>query len=97
MKDKEAREQIHSLRRGIDEIVGVLNRFTNLNISIKDCPKCKHPVLAQQLADGNQYLALYVIGHNNAPTFQCLSCGSAFTCRDECVCKVIEDDRKPKG
>ena len=48
------------------------------DVSIKDCPKCKHPVLAQRFTN-------YTRVEPNVNVeweyyHQCLTCGSAFTC-----------------
>ena len=47
---------------------------TLCDISIRDCPKCEHPVLAKKI---------WSIIH------QCLTCGTKFTCSNECVCRVV--------
>ncbi len=53
------------------------------NLSIKDCPKCKHPVQAQVVlltAEANSYCY---------QANQCLTCGTKFKCSEELVCKII--------
>ncbi len=53
-------------------------------VSIKDCPKCKHPVMASNcevmVDDGSYHYDRH---------YQCLTCGSEFTCSSECVCKLV--------
>ena len=60
------------------------------SISIKDCPMCKHPVLAL-------YHKPNVAGHLAHPEvydegnyFQCLTCGSKFRCVEKKVCELIK-------
>ena len=56
------------------------------DISIKDCPKCKHPVLAQQNVICKTLSGNYIkYGH------QCLTCGSKFTCSEQQVCELIKE------
>ena len=89
MKDKEARKDLVMLR---NILVALKKRVqeSELDVEIKDCPKCKHPVMAQ-------YHKLYSVvnlchpkGYNTLDYFQCLTCGSKFTCSNECVCKLLD-------
>jgi len=92
MKDKELREELGmdgTWRRGSlwDRIEGSIEVTDRLKgISIKDCPKCKHPALV-----GDRTLFLehpkYKKGY-----FQCLTCGSKLTCSERSVCEVIKED-----
>ena len=82
MKDKEARGQIQSVQREM-RYNRELCRKEHLNaLSIKDCPKCKHPVLAQGLD--------YFVGVEIKTDFRCLTCGSKFRCFEKCVCEIVE-------
>ena len=92
MKDKEKLSEIDG-REGNEKIMpysaSILGRLFALetgelsNVSIKDCPKCKHLVMARFY----YVMPKLEIGER----FQCLSCGSKFFCTTECVCKVLED------
>jgi len=86
MKDKKAREEIEELLHQMECHIKSHRRNLLLGLSIKDCPKCKHLVLAKEWVDlwsGNTAVSY--------PThFQCLTCGVKFTCSNECVCKIIE-------
>jgi len=70
MKDKKARERAENANRRITD--HLLEEKRNQGISIKDCPKCKHPVMALNVkgeslvaaADLNRGLAEYRIGDN---------------------------------
>lgn len=106
MKDKEARSRIDSLGAqvlgsyGQTMILGgdsLLNRIEKLEyISIKDCPKCKHPVLVQKQVV-NHFGATTSITLSDVDTseltktFRCLTCGSKFTYSEKCVCRLIEE------
>lgn len=89
MKDKVARENIQRIADEVglnihqlkwaSKATNFLHRANALLdkfecISIKDCPKCKHPVLAKG------YCEIY----------QCLTCGVKFRCTEKCVCEVID-------
>ena len=52
------------------------------NLSIKDCPKCKHTALAQYKHE--QTLTIGGLFY-----YQCLTCGTKFTCSNKCVCEII--------
>ena len=58
------------------------------HLSLKDCPQCKHPVLARYI-DVPPYLArFYKIRQSH---FQCLTCGAKFTCTEKQVCELIKE------
>ena len=92
MKDKLARERAELALQEIRD-----HRHKALNVSIKDCPKCKHPALAQfvnrkiheltpqDVVDGNMR---WTQAH-----YQCLTCGSKFTCSEKCVCELLDEDK----
>lgn len=50
------------------------------DISIKDCPVCKHPVMAKLTEDRNVWY------------YRCLACGSKFTCSEKCVCELLKEE-----
>lgn len=81
MKDKVARRDIEELKLA-DGYLG--KRFHKLDeIDIKDCPECKHRVMALRgahaIREGSSYW-----------TYQCLAHGCKFTCKNEFVCRVVE-------
>lgn len=73
MKDKGARERIVTLERELHDRIKVLERT---GLTVKHCPKCEHPVLAQ--AVWAQIPELPRIGNLH----QCLTCGSKFTFKE---------------
>ena len=73
MKDKEARKDIKTLERELHDRIKVLERT---GLSVKNCPKCKHPVMAQAI--WAQTPELPRIGNLH----QCLTCGSKFTFKE---------------
>ena len=74
MKDKEIRERIESLEKDLHDRIKILERT---GLTVKDCPKCKHPVLAQ---------AKWAQASGQPPRIgnlhQCLTCGSKFTFKE---------------
>ncbi len=83
MKDKEARELITMTIDMITQLRVNAERDRELilkEVSIKDCPECKYPVLAQKISDGCSYSNA---GYHPS-VLQCLSCGTKFTCREKC-------------
>lgn len=75
MKDIESRLQIIELRDEMHNRIKVLERT---GLTIKNCPKCKHPVLA--IADWAQMIPLKV--PRIADSHRCLTCGSKFTFKE---------------
>lgn len=72
------------------------NRWMKLDdIFIKDCPKCKHPVLAvvtpQRINEVTPQDVLDGIRGWTPAHHQCLTCGSKFTCSEKCACELIEE------
>ena len=57
-----------------------LNSYPLKDISIKDCPACKHPVLAlnHKGTSGTEVISV------SWDYYQCLTCGSKFTCSEKC-------------
>ena len=84
MKDKEARKDTRDLYKMVYGFLRKIDEIPKLEgISIKDCPKCKHEVMAKT----------YYIAPTRFPgAFICLSCGTKFTCSK--VCKIVETDEK---
>ena len=52
---------------------------SGLDVDIKDCPKCKHPVVVQTLP--------YTYG----ATYRCLTCGVKFFCINKEVSEVLDE------
>ncbi len=87
MKDKEAQKDIKDIYTRLDSIEDSVRRYSDLPniLSIKDCPKCKHEVLAKEhkkvsLSGACLYTEFY----------QCLTCGSQFNCSEKQVCELIK-------
>lgn len=59
----------------IESVVGDLER--------KECPKCKHLILAMR--------SWRITQSCFQRRFQCLICGSEFTCSKKDVCELIEE------
>ena len=72
MKDKELYKRLDKLERETHDRIKALERT---GISVKNCPKCGHLVLA--IADWAEQLPLQMprISHSH----KCLTCGSEFT------------------
>lgn len=110
MKDKVARDMIGRVEyvcgkfggSGLKlDVASLRKRLADLEVelervSIKDCPKCGHPVLVQKRdgakIENSGYQWHGVTVYNYKPSyFQCLTCGSKFTCSDRCVCELVEE------
>ena len=93
MKDKEYILRLEQLEREVGIYATALAELSKATmgvegVSIKDCPKCEHSVLAQAVG---RY-TIYSVGYPGYPClYQCLTCGSKFTCSNECVCKIVEE------
>ena len=98
-KDKESRKRL-------DDLVGLSGDEQQLlndlhDVSIKGCPKRKHPVLVVKqsgisfttdTSTTGEWAATYFPLTDTAPEYyRCLTCGSRFTCSNECVCKLVEE------
>ena len=88
MKDKEARIRISSLEKPCAVGRPSLKPINPLEgISIKECPKCQHDVMVKSWEEhvgGSIPAALFRM------VFQCLTCGSKFTCSTKEVCELID-------
>jgi len=103
MKDKEAREHIGHVNFGwfeggsitgdglLFEVELLRRKVANLEfpsaLSVKDCPKCKHPVLAvfhPEEIETTYYASL-------SGWWRCLTCGVKFVCSNKQVCEVVKD------
>lgn len=86
-------ERIQTRIDGVERslVSRLVNATENLaNISTKDCPACKHEVLAKNLTGSkfdNDFLRAL-----DTKIYKCLTCGSKFTCSEECVCKLIKEE-----
>lgn len=104
MKDKEARE---STKEHKEKIEALDRRFNHImrelgGISIKDCPKCKHPVMTHLIgerqngfdpvASGSWSLAMPIY----QDVYQCLTCGAKLTCSEKCACELIDEEKSDK-
>ncbi len=91
MKDKEARKDINELHLAFGYFTQRFDGHPLKDLSIKDCPKCQHSVLAKEIAFNH-----YPMGDGktlNLPIplhYQCLTCGTKFTCSTKEVCEVID-------
>ena len=103
MKDKEARIHIDDLNEYTEILARRIGDLESAGICIKDCPKCQHPVLAQKIPDTSYNTITYIApdsvisgswyNHKPEHTFQCLACGTKFTCSEKCVCEIIKEER----
>ena len=105
MKDQDVRDRLGKFEAYIEGSCIALEKRLNLSlehiiagqvrlkwlwdVSIKDCPNCKHPALAKW--DNSDLLSkdgecIFASGYN-----QCLSCGTKFTCSAKGVCEIIKD------
>ena len=94
MKDREARVDILGLKMGVAKLESSQLDISIKGCSIKDCPSCKHPVMVQRK------LGVYTIsgtnpdfeqgGWDSKEIYQCLTCGSKFTCEPKLVCELID-------
>lgn len=75
MKDKEARKSIRELERDFHDRIKTLERT---GLTVKNCPKCKHPVLS--IADWAEMLPLQM--PRIAQSHRCLTCGTKFTFKE---------------
>ena len=73
MTDKDARKSIKLLEENLHDRIKVLERT---GLTVKNCPKCKHPVMAQAI--WAQSVGMPRIGNS----YQCLTCGSKFTFKE---------------
>lgn len=87
MKDEEVRERISRVEGRMRRLEQIVSPSFPKDISIKECPKCKHPVLARVIASFTEEAAFYPGGKKQ---YQCLTCGSKFTCSEKCVCELVE-------
>ena len=101
MKDKALRRKADDLEMAIARLREKHNLLVKLvgDVSIKCCPKCKHDVMAKKrnwdmIEDSSQWHDGRYIHRIGDSHYLCLTCGSKFTCSDECVCKLIEEELK---
>ena len=87
MNKKEMELALGYLQKRCDELEAQVDRLEERfeNISIKDCPKCKNTRLVQRCG---------IIGGKSpytpsAQPYQCLVCGTKFTCSTKEVCEII--------
>jgi len=105
MKDKEARKQLNDLSETIHgsfKNEGMITYTQALRgVSIKDCPKCNHPVMAQRIEKDkitHTTCSITNLTFNDSSVlteqhsyYRCLTCGSTIRCSQECVCKIVEE------
>ncbi len=98
MKDKKARKRIDNLEKVVDEKPfrdlidrgeGVIHNLWG--VVIKDCPKCNHPVLAIHHKQNLMGHWLHPEIHDAGDYYQCLTCGSKFTCTNKRVCELVKE------
>ena len=100
MKDKNLQGKVEWALEEIRQHQQLVNHNILDNISIKDCPKCKHPVLAKKIPDPSYNTITHITtiatlydswySHPTNDTYQCFTCGKEFTCSTKEVCEVIE-------
>jgi len=101
MRDEEARGRIARLEDGvygsydyqsgysISSRLNFLEERIVSGISIKDCPRCKHPVMAkEEIYPDDDWR-----DKNLQSWWRCLTCGCRFTCSNECVCREVRDEK----
>jgi len=99
MKDKKAREVNEEIAKAVDYLRGRICDVETFarSVSIEDCPKCKHPVLAVEkegeIIEGSRSCFYGGISYDRKPNYhQCLTCGVKFVCSNKQVCEVVKDD-----
>ena len=96
MKDKELRQTVQGLFKGIGYLLTFQCVPEENNLLVKDCPKCKHPVVALRTTETTPYHIKGEPARRGMITldcYQCLSCGVKFTCSNKCVCEVIKEEK----
>ncbi len=78
-----------------DRVLSVENELDALyelsNVSIKECPKCKHEVMAKGLVCWDEVPnTLGGVDAFGKFGYKCLTCGVKFTCTKKEVCEVVE-------
>lgn len=84
------------IQLGLGYYLKRIEALESLNISIKDCPQCGHPVLAQFVQEWIKNMGTNDLVNGTGlqgvrAHYRCLACGSKFTCEDKCVCKLMEE------
>ena len=97
MKDSEVREKARFNELAIDYLTRRIEILEGRMPEVKDCPECKHPVLAithpyrtisiTNVHTGSGYTKV------DDPCFQCLTCGTKFTCALKNVCEILKEKR----
>ena len=82
MKDKVARRDIRQLEIDLHNRIKVLERT---GLTVKNCPKCGHLVLAQAI------WAQHPLAPRYGELHQCLTCGVKFSCEHKSVCEVVTE------
>lgn len=85
MNDKEIRKFKLDTEMALGYITQRLDNSPLKDLSVKGCPKCNHPVVAQT---HSRYVSNIICWTDY---YQCLTCGSKFTCSEKCVCELIKD------
>ena len=91
MKDSEVREKANEL--AIDYLTRRIEKLEAKTPEIRDCPKCKHPVLAVRGYGGHAWNwedAPYTLAQDY---YQCLTCGVRFSCENKSVCEILKEKR----
>jgi len=93
MKDKEARRDILDV---LQELRDHKRKGALADVVIRDCPKCKHPVLAKgtrkaYTENGSTfYISDYDWSPDKGVSYQCLTCSCKFACSKEWVCREVK-------
>ncbi len=95
MKDKKARDRLEHIEEELIQAGDDRKRWgvDPLDLSIKDCPRCKHLVMTQkgvEKIEGSEYLYYGYTHVHHREVFTCLTCGSKFACSEKEVCELID-------
>ncbi len=91
MKDTEAREDIRRLKLDLEDL---WRRWTELNLCVKDCPKCGHETIQREGQQEMRYkegigFKLILSGSFN---YQCLNCGTKFLLKQP-ILEEVKNER----
>ena len=82
MKEQKVRDLLAELEKDLHDRIKTLERT---GLTVKNCPKCKHPVLS--IADWAEMLPKQM--PRIAQLYRCLTCGTKFTFKE--VEQLVED------
>jgi len=97
VKDSEVREKARFNELAISYLTTRIEKLEGRMPEVKDCPECKHPVLA--ITHPYRTISITNVHTGSGCTrvddlcFQCLTCGSKFKCEQKNVCEILEEKR----